>query len=83
MVMMKCGHAANATNEKGEPCCAICLGLTPCAEIPVDTPDLTGRKAKCTICGEEEPSSINLPFFEYLGPEFDYDYYYCGCRGWD
>ena len=50
--MMKCGHAANATNGKGEPCCVICAGFTPDAEI-VDTavPDLTGRTAKCVHKG--------------------------------
>lgn len=67
MPMMKCGHAANATNKSGKPICAICHGLTPDAQIVVEPPNLTGRIAKCG-CGNEKPSSLDLPFFEYCGP---------------
>ena len=81
-VMMKCGHAANATHN-GKPVCAICFGLTPDAEIVADTaPDLTGRKARCGYCGKLTDSKTSLPFFEYR-PNCKYDGYYCGCRGWD
>lgn len=82
-VMMKCGHAANAVTADGKPCCAICAGFTPDAEIIADTaPDLTGRKARCGYCGKLTDSKISLPFFEYR-PDMDTDSYYCGCRGWD
>ena len=43
--MMKCGHAANAVDKDGNPCCAICAGFTPNAFIVDDSaPDLTGRR---------------------------------------
>lgn len=81
-VMMKCGHAANATHN-GKPVCAICFGLTPDAEIVADTaPDLTGRKAECRYCNCKADSNENLPFFKYR-PKQKTDSYYCGCRGWD
>lgn len=81
-VIMKCGHAANATHN-GNPVCAICFGLTPDAEIIADTaPDLTGRKAMCSQCGRITDSSENLLFFEYR-PEQEYDSFYCGCKGWN
>lgn len=81
--IMKCGHAANAVDKNGNPCCAICVGFTPNAFIVDDrTPDLTGRKAKCFYCGKERESSIELPFFEYK-PDKEYDKFYCGCGGWD
>ena len=71
-VLMRCGHQANATNTAGEPCCAICAGLTVEAEIPSDA-DMDAlcadRIARCG-CGLERPSSdrARLAFFEYLGP---------------
>lgn len=80
-VMMKCGHASNAT-KNGKPCCVICIGLTPDAEIVADTPDLTGRIARCSYCKKEAPSSLGLAFFLHL-PDREYDDYYCGCCGWD
>jgi len=69
--MMECGHAANATNSKGEPSCVICIGIHPGAEKVVKKgPNLTGRIAKCAYgCGSEKPSSTSLPFFEYCGAE--------------
>lgn len=90
-VMMKCGHSANAFNEKKEPCCAICVGTTPNAEIVDDNPpDLTGRKARCHYsqpkrgytCRGIVDSSPDLPFFK-REPDKPYDSYYCGCWGWD
>ena len=81
-VMMKCGHAANATHD-GKPICAICFGITPDAEIIADTaPDLTGRKARCKYCSEVRDSKASLPFFEYR-PKQKTDSFYCGCRGWN
>ncbi len=67
--MMKCGHAANATNGEGKPSCAICAGINPGAE-EVDTapPGLTDRQARCP-CGRLAPSDPKaLAFFEYCGP---------------
>ena len=78
---MRCGHRANATDSSGKECCAICYGSPEGVEIS-ETPDLTGRIAKCTYCGSEEKSSIGLPFFCYA-PRLPKDEYYCGCRGWD
>lgn len=65
-VMMGCGHAANAVNDKGEHSCVICVGIHPGAEIVVKAPDLTKRKAKCS-CGKIVKSDVKLAFFEYLG----------------
>lgn len=67
-VMMKCGHASNATDRNDKPCCAICMGMDCGAEtISTVTIDLAGRTAKCS-CGNMSPSSLSLPFFEYWGP---------------
>lgn len=80
---MKCGHSANATNESGNPSCAICAGLTPLAEmVDDDAPSLEGRTASCGYCKREVPSSYNLPFFGY-NKNASGDRYYCGCRGWE
>lgn len=79
--MMQCGHAANATKE-GKPCCAICAGLVAGSDIVALTPNLVGRKAKCSLCGKIADSSTELAFFEYL-PKKEYDIYYDGCLGWD
>lgn len=67
MTMMACGHAANATRD-GKPACVICWEINPGAAEVVESPDLTGRKARCADCGREQPSAFNLPFFEYRGP---------------
>ena len=53
----------------------------PCDELEVDD-NLEGRIAKCTDCGERQPSKPSLPFFWYR-PDKMHDSYYCGCRGWD
>jgi hypothetical protein len=65
-VMLSCGHAANSTNQHGEPSCAICAGV--CESTPITPPDLTGRMARCT-CGRTEPSTLDgsLAFFEFCG----------------
>jgi len=86
--LMTCGHAANARCSKSKgvahdppiPSCAICS----CTEISDGTPDLTGRKALCGMCGSSgvRDSSLRLAFFEFL-PDREYDRHYCGCRGWD
>lgn len=68
-VMMKCGHAANATDSTGRPSCAMCIGIHPGADvIDPSFPDLGGRQAQCS-CKRLKPSSATLPFFEYCGPE--------------
>lgn len=83
-VLMRCGHAANAVDHAtGKPVCAICIGLTPDAEIVAEKqPDLKGRKARCVYCKREVDSSTSLAFFEYR-PNESSDRYYCGCLGWD
>lgn len=81
--MMKCGHAANAVDKDGNPCCAICAGSTPDAFVVEDKEiDLTGRKARCLYCGSLKDSSPDLPFFEYR-PDRKFDGFYDGCKGWD
>jgi hypothetical protein len=82
MPMMKCGHAANGTTHSGKPCCVICAGIHPGADVVVDEPDLTGRVAKCSDCGCEVKSDMGLPFFEYR-PTRKFDVFYCGCRGFE
>ena len=48
--------------------------------------DLTNRLAKCgDVClADKAPiqSRLDLPYFRYQ-PDQDFDYYYCGCVGWD
>lgn len=66
--MMKCGHAANAVDSNGNPCCVICASIAESSMVVDDSPpDLTGRTAKCWYCKTEKPSNANLPFFEYCG----------------
>lgn len=77
-VLMKCGHTAMARDDNGNPVCPICM----CTEIVNAKPNLEGRKARCMYCGDEVPSSVNLPFFKYQEDK-EYDRYYCGCLGWD
>lgn len=81
-VLMKCGHTANAEYDNGKPCCLICSPKREAYEVVDEKPDLTGRKAKCTDCGEIVDSNWNLPFFEYC-PDKEYDRFYSGCWGWD
>lgn len=78
--LMACGHAAQGTSQDGQPVCAICVGLHPGATVAAETPDLTGRFARC-FCGRLAPSDTSLAFFGFRGGEFDT--WYCGCRGLD
>lgn len=88
-VFLKCGHFANATDNEGNPACAIHAGITD-TSVADKQPDLTGRKAKCTYklgrSGKEDhapvESSPDLAFFQYKPGEI-FDEYYCGCWGWD
>lgn len=69
MPMMKCGCIAMTTcsgrgDVKYDPPIPSCI-VHDCFEV-ADTPDLTGRIAKCH-CGATRQSG-DLPFFEYHGP---------------
>lgn len=67
-IMMKCGHAANAVDGNGKPCCVICVGINPGATVvDKETPDLTDRVSMCADCKKTVPSSTELAFFEYRG----------------
>ncbi len=47
-VLMKCGHAAQATDSDGNPACVICAVLDPNARVVDENPpDLNGRVARC------------------------------------
>lgn len=51
--MMKCGHAANATNSQGKPSCVICVGIHAGAEeIDGFPPVLKDRLARCVYYGK-------------------------------
>lgn len=39
------------------------------------------RLAKCNNCKNITTSNFNLPF--YFQTDTSYDYFYCGCFGWD
>lgn len=50
-VMMKCGHAANATSD-GKPACVICAMIDSGWNVVDDSPpDLSQRRARCTDYG--------------------------------
>lgn len=78
-LFMKCGHTSQATKD-GKPICVICYPSIDSTTV-VKEPDLTGRSAKCTMCGRKVESLSTLPFFNYR-KNSEYDQYYCGCRGW-
>lgn len=94
--MMACGHRSNASGSKVvdgvrvefKHTCAIC----DCFDVADSSPDLTGRKARCSyygksvrgrICtGEADSTKPGIAFFEHR-PTETYDRFYCGCFGWD
>lgn len=81
--IMMCGHAANAKDERGKYCCAICFPSPNSMIIDRNKLDLTGRFAHCAYGKHSRvPSSVDLAFFEYR-PDEPEDIYYCGCYGWD
>jgi hypothetical protein len=41
------------------------------------------RLAKCVDCDEWGVSDPTLPMFQEGQKDCGYDYFYCGCRGWD
>lgn len=72
--MMKCGHAANATDEDNNPVCAICAGIKEGYDEIDDSVKLEGRRAHCCYGKHAfKDSSTGLPFFEYRGPNSEYD----------
>lgn len=81
ITMMKCGHAANAVDVRGNPVCVICAGIDHGASIPVEGPDLHGRIAECTSCDKTTDSDLKLAFFEYHGEGSRHATDICGvCR---
>lgn len=82
MPLMKCGCSAQGRDGNGNPVCAVHFGIHPGATEVADTPDLSGRMAKCTYCANERPSDISLAFFTHT-PNKPKDNYYCGCYGWN
>ena len=82
-IMMKCGHSANATSDNGSPCCVICVGIHPGAEVIDNNPPLfDGRMAECFLCKRLTPSNPDLFFFKHL-PNAMYDAHSCGCTSGD
>lgn len=105
---LEAGHASCVVHAPAEGAC-----------IPAAVPSLEGRLAKCGDGCRLRPSSLDLAFFEYLGPgspaskqncakcgyyesahskqprgqhvclnfqphgPYEFDRYYCGCKGWD
>jgi hypothetical protein len=97
--MMKCGHAANAISN-GKPCCIICfMTIGDDSMTPMDTPDLTNRRARCSYYNTQpnhkhegrcdrnichcEEPSSSNLAFFEYRPNEEYDRFYCGCFGWD
>lgn len=93
MPMMVCGHTAQAMRTDVDPpvpACVICM----CTDQAAATPDLTGRRARCSYygnprthghrppCTSEIPSDTRSAFFTYQ-PDAEFDQFYCGCWGWD
>jgi len=61
--MMKCGHAAQGIDDKGNPVCVICYPDPRATQEDESPPDLTGRTARCS----------------YYGQKFHYGRYGCEC----
>jgi hypothetical protein len=78
--VMTCGCVANAIMAIGGEDYHACV-IHGTTDI-MDTPSLTGRKARCDYCHKTVDSQVSLPFFRYQQNN-DEDRYYCGCRGWD
>ena len=79
-VMMLCGHAANATDENGQPACVICMPNPTASQIDDTYQVPPGRMAMCHYCKRLVPSSTDLAFFAAMPGATDD--FYCGCRGW-
>lgn len=81
LFLMKCKHANNARDRKGNPVCVICGCVDVVKKIELPTDGLEGRTAKCPDCGSMTESKWDLPFFKH-NPDREFDSYYCGCYGW-
>lgn len=83
-MILQCGHAPNSTNGAGIPSCAICVGIHPEPNGPVEQqPSLKGRMARCG-CGSTCPSdSEALAFFEFRGAGSRVAKTSCGNCGYD
>lgn len=77
-VLLSCGCRANGEFE-GKPTCAIHFGVVHNIHV-VETPNLAGRIARCD-CGSEQPSNVELPFFEFRGVDSPSAKNNCGVCG--
>jgi hypothetical protein len=76
--MMACGCRGMAKNGSEDWC------ITHDCGRAIETPDLSGRTAKCFYCVVEKPSAVLLPFFSMnVYKKQNKDGFYCGCRGWE
>ena len=78
------GDRVNADGSR-QPWCVVHAGLPEAGVSLAETPDLTGRQARCS-CGRREASDLDLAFFEFRGHGYGNaptDRYYCGHAGWD
>jgi hypothetical protein len=66
-IMLACGCVAQAKDGNGKPVCISHID-SPAGHTVVETPDLTGRQAKCAYgCNNLLPSSPKLAFFKFKG----------------
>lgn len=67
--LMKCGCTTGAFKD-GKPVCPVHFDTPEGCTIEPKQPHLEGRTALCTTCGgNEQPSSLSLPFFEFKGED--------------
>ena len=97
--LFECGKVSGVTTgEKKKPICTCYKGgrSHKLVDGEIDLPALTDRRSICALCRKREPSSWDLPHFQFLGRKswsegqggyygsrYGYDYFYCGCEGWD
>lgn len=62
--MLKCGCAAHARKKVGDEWVPSCVVHDCIAQVVA--PSFDGRMARCD-CGKLQPSSVELPFFQYQG----------------
>lgn len=75
LALMACGCTGMATHNNahdelpaGHPSCITHMDDPRACQVAMPT-HLDGRQARCAYnCGATRPSSVNLAFFEYLGP---------------
>ncbi len=69
-VLMECGCVSSAEDEKGNMVCPVHYPAKESMTPMRDPVNLDGRVAQCVYCKTEEPSSLELPFFEIAsGPK--------------